>query len=91
MPRRAAEVGREELLTAEGCLRLGVATRLLISSSPAITTLRQRKGAKNPVDVTASDDLAELPEGALTLCFEQPVALIWDFISSAPIYGQFAE
>jgi hypothetical protein len=52
--------------------------------------LRQRKGAKNPVDVTASDDLAELPEGALTLCFEQPVALIWDFISSAPIYGQFA-
>jgi hypothetical protein len=52
--------------------------------------LLQRKGAKNPVDVTASDDLAELPEGALTLCFEQPVALIWDFISSAPIYGQFA-
>ena len=49
MPRRASKIGREELLTAEGCLRLGVATRL--SSAPPQREL-------HGIDAAADIDLA---------------------------------
>jgi len=46
-------------------LRLGVASRLLASAYPAITALRQDKGAKKAAALTACDDFAELIEGRL--------------------------